>query len=122
MRSYIIQLYLERDRFYNLNRNEVILNSIKKLGYYNYDLTTIKDEYLYRKILNYIIENKLLNSSKCINEIYEEIIKSKEYEEFLNILNQKLERSITLSKFIGTENTEDFYKSCTEYELHYLGY
>lgn len=116
-KDYTVQAYLKRDKSMNLIPNEQILYSLSKLGYYN-----INVQYQINKFLNNKLFHLPLDTSKTIDEIYQEIMKTDEYTIFWNNLNKSIGRAMCLSKYINSSDIEGFYNDLTIDELNYIGW
>jgi hypothetical protein len=117
-----IQLYMERDNTLQINPRDQIRFSLDKLGY-NYvnkeQETTdfIKNYFLYAiKIGDYNPE--IMEYNNWLAEFKD----SCTYKKFLINLDDKIARSIILSKYAGTDKINEFYNACTLSELYYVGY
>lgn len=109
----LVKQYVKRDKEFNLDKVQLIQKSINKLGY-NY--VNLENEINKNIKYNYIKDiDNLENIS--FNE-YKLIFSNKIREHVMN----KINRSVVLSKFIGTSSNEEFYMSCTVEELEYLGF
>ena len=116
-----------RDKLMNINNNTQIINSLKKLGYYNIDMMFESKKYILDNISQLIVIE--LNNNwdsnikyKTIDSIINQIKESQNYKVFENILHTKVGRSMILSKFISYHDTYEFYNTLTLEELAYLGY
>lgn len=115
-----VNIYYLRDVQMNINNNETIINSLKKLGYYNIESVLINHQ-INNVLLK--IKNELSNNfqssirSKTLNEIITD-----EYNEHANLFSERIERTNILSKFLTKNDTLDFYNSLTLEELSFLGY
>ena len=114
-----------RDKLMNLNNNTQIINSLKKLGYYNIDMIFESKKYILDNISQTIIIE--LNNNwesnikyKTIESLINQIKESQNYKIFENLLHNKLGRSMVLSKFISHVDTFEFYNNLTLEELTYL--
>ena len=116
-KDYTVQAYLKRDKSMNLIPNEQIIYSLSKLGYYN-----INVQFEINKFLNNKLFNLPLDTSKTIDEIYQDIMKTDEYTKFWNNLNTNIGRSMCLSKYIDSSDIEGFYNDLTIDELNYIGW
>lgn len=112
----LVTLYVERDSNMKLDRSEIILASIKKLGYYNLNVSQELDRCIREKFRKENIVDISYNDYKKNFE------KSSEYNIVSTIYANKIERCIKLAKYIGTNLNLDFYNDCTIDELYYLGY
>jgi len=111
----------------NTNTNNQIIDSLKKLRYYNIDLMTEEKNYILDHLAQTI--NIELNNnwdsdikSKTINDIILQIKQSQNYKLFLIMLNTRIGRAMVLSKFINYNDTFNFYDALTLNELQFLGY
>jgi hypothetical protein len=120
---YTIQAYYMRDKQFDTNNTDQIINSIKKLGYYNINIIKESDSYCMKKLGN-ILSSKFNSDimSKTIDSIMIQIKNSDDYKNFQLKLNKRLERSIILSKYLHHNDTLDFYKNLTLDELIMIGY
>ena len=116
-----------RDKLMNLNNNTQIINSLKKLGFYNIDMIFESKKYILDNIAQSIIIE--LNNNwesnikyKTIDSIINLIKESQNYKLFDTMLHTRVGRSMVLSKFISHVDTFEFYNSLTIEELTYLGY
>jgi hypothetical protein len=115
------QAYYNRDLQRNLNFPDVIINSMKKLQYYGINESQEETKFI-NKQLALMIKNNQYSKSNIIEELTNEILKTKEYAQFKNRQFNNLNRAMCLSKFVGTPDVFDFYNSLTVEELAYLGY
>lgn len=116
-----------RDNLMNTNTNNQIIDSLKKLRYYNIDLMTEERNYILDHLAQTI--NIELNNnwdsdikSKTINDMILQIKQSQNYKLFLIMLNSRIGRAMVLSKFINYNDTFNFYDALTLNELQFLGY
>ena len=116
----IVQIYYDRDKHMNINNNNHIHKSLRKLGYYNINKDD-EDKKLYIDQLSKKIINEFDNDWKVT-------IKNKTINDFLPFndvnpsLTNRIERSIILSKHLDKDDTLEFYNDLTQEELEYLGY
>jgi hypothetical protein len=118
-----VNAYYARDLSMNLNNSNVIVNYLRKLGYYNINSNTEEETYIKGKIITWIKTSSycnLLNTN--LSNLVSEIRASQDFALFSNRLNLRLERSVQLSHFINTNDTYDFYSALTLEELNTLGY
>ena len=117
----ITSMYAERDISMKLNMATQIINHINKLGYSSVDIILLKKQFIKNNYINYI---KNIDDGNIINyDIwYNDFVKTSTYSDYIKMLDTKVERSILLSKYIGSNNTAPFYQACTIDELNYLGY
>jgi hypothetical protein len=118
-----VNAYHQRDIEMNINNNESIIKSLKKLGYYNnidYQQLDIELKKSYIENLFKKINNELSSSwdSSIKNKTINELIS---YEINPSLLN-KMNRTNSLSKFLNETDTFNFYNDLTIGELSYLGY
>lgn len=118
-----VNAYYQRDVSMNLNNTNTIINSLKKLGYYNINLNIEEENYIKSKIIVWIKKNICLQSGNVtLNDIISQIKNSEDYAHYTNKLNQKLQRYNILSGFVNSTDTFDFYSTLTLDELNYIGY
>ena len=114
-----VNAYYLRNLEMNINNNNNIIKSLKKLGYYNLD---VEEEYkrYYIDTLFKKIDNELSNNwdssikNKTINDLMSDNIDPS--------LTSRIDRSNILSKYLNKDDTLDFYNDLTLEELNYLGY
>ena len=126
-KDFTVNAYLKRDKEMHLNPNDQIYKALVKLGYLN--VNTVKDlkEFSAEIVANKVrdeLANQLepLFKNKTINEIVNEQKDNIEYQKAINNLNHRVGRAFVLSKFIGSNNIEEFYNSLTLHELVIIGY
>lgn len=112
--------YYLRDVKMNLNPEEVILQNMKKLGYYNVNKTMLYDRFI-KQYIKKVVDNDL-DYSKPLQNYIEEYKQTEDYNMCMDQINRQVERSLELQKFLNTTNLKEFYEDCTEDELYYLGY
>jgi hypothetical protein len=112
----VVKMYVDRDNNMKLDCVEYILISIKKLGYYNLNVPYELDKRVQTKFNQLNIKDISYNDYKKTFETTEE------YNGMVTNITHKIERSIKLAKYIGTNLNEEFYRDCTLDELMYLGY
>jgi hypothetical protein len=118
-----INAYYQRDISMNLNNTNTIVQSLKKLGYYNLNLNLEEEIYLKAQVINWIKNNsysQFVNLS--LQDIISQIKNTEDYSRFINRLNSRIERASNLSNLVNTTDTFDFYSALTLDELNYLGY
>lgn len=116
-KDYTIDSYCKRDNVMNINSNDQIVNSLKKLGYYNIDQNNECNNYISNSVL---LKNKNLDKSKTINELFDEFKQTSDYKNFVNNVNTRIGRALVLSSFINSGNLINFYDALTLEELNYL--
>jgi hypothetical protein len=122
--------------YYKNNVSEIV-RIMKRLGYYNINITERRNEFiddclacvLFNVNLDIIQLNDDENSIQSIfskvnnikeytiNQINDMIKQSSEYKQFNDKLNNSVSRAVKLSKFLGSNDTVQFYKSLTNDEL-----
>ena len=124
--------------YYKKNNVSEIVRVMKRLGYYNINITERRNEFI-DDCLAYVLfnvnldiiqldnddENSMqsifskINNIKeyTINQINDMIKQSSEYKKFNDKLNNSVSRAVKLSKFLGSNDTVQFYKSLTNKEL-----
>lgn len=121
-RNNTINAYYQRDITMNLNNANTIVQSLKKLGYYNVN-NMEEESYLKAQIINWIKHNSYQQHlNLTISDIISQIINTQDYSHFVNRLNHRIERSNNLSGYINLSDTFEFYSALTLDELNYLGY
>jgi hypothetical protein len=106
----------------NLDLYKLLNNHLSKLNY-NYinksiELKKYIDNNYVFNITNYNLDPAKTTYIEWVNNFK----LSLKYLEFKKYLDNKIKRSIILSKFAGTNKNKEFYETCTEEELIYLGY
>jgi len=114
----LINMYLERDNNLKLNPSDQILSYLQKLGYYNINVDNELDN-----IISFRYKTNLDNlKNTSFNEYKNSFLETDEYNKMKLNIYEKINRSMILSKFIGTSLVKDFYNKCNYDELVYLGY
>ena len=113
--------YYLRDVEMDLDPRDIIIFSLKKLGYYNINKPLLCKQFI-KKHLNKLINGNNLDYTKTLQYYIDEYKKSSEYKKFVNQIDIKIRRSITLQKYLNDSNNHNFYINCTEDELIYIGY
>jgi hypothetical protein len=126
-----VQAYTNRDIYLNINYNTQIINSLKKLNYYNLAESVPRTLHAFKiKKLNILIAASLENEfnnmirAQTINELLNLIEESEDYIAYQSRLQNRVERSDLLMVYINQidENIFDFYNELTLEELNILGY
>lgn len=115
-RREIIDAYVTRDEVMELNPVYTIQKALQKLKYLNVDMNSEVQVYIKEHI------TAILREDATVRELMDEIKETDKFYQFFNHLKHRVERSILLSKFLDTNNIEEFYSSLTFEELVYLGY
>lgn len=120
----IADCYYDRDIRLNINNNQTIINAMKKLGYLNFNYNDEVVKYERLLLQNYINNNyrNSINVNMKINDILNNIKQTNEYHNFIEQLNNRLNKSIIFSKYINDNDTKEFYQSLTIEELEILGF
>ena len=118
----IVELYCDRDREMNLDLYKLLNNHLSKLDYNYINKSMELKKYIDNKYVFNITNNKLDPAKITYTEWVKNFKLSLEYLEFQKHLDNKIKRSIILSKFAGSNKNKEFYEKCTEEELTYLGY
>jgi hypothetical protein len=116
----LAEIYYVRDKDSN-NPQEIILNNMIKLGYYNINKTKIYKLYIKQYLIK-LIKNDKLDYTKSFEFYINEYKKQDEYKLFMNEIDRKISRCLILSKYLDTNKIKEFYNDCLEDELLYLGY
>jgi hypothetical protein len=119
--SSIATMYYERDLQMNLKPENQIKQSLKKLGYLNTDYELRKNNFIKNKLTTKLLSDEL-NTSLSINSLINEIENSFEYVSYCQYLDSIKKRGTELEEFLTSNDVKNFYNSCTEEELSYLGY
>jgi len=118
----ISKVYYERDTEMNLDLYKLIDYHLSKLNYKYINKSMELKKYIDNKYVFYITTKKIDPAKITYIEWVATFKLSLEYLQFQKHLDNKIKRSILLSKFIGTNKNKEFYETCTEEELNYLGY
>ena len=118
----ISTLYYERDNEMKLDLYKLINDHLYKLNYKYINKSMELKKYIDNKYVFAITNNKLDPNKTTYIDWLNQFKLSLEYLEFQKHLDNKIKRSILLSKFAGTNKNKSFYETCTEGELSYLGY
>lgn len=126
-KNHTVNAFYIRDKLMNLNTNFQIINTMKKLGYYNIDIIVETKKFILDNIAKKIIIELNNNwdssiKSKTVDNIIVEIKESLDYKLFIVMLNKKIGRAMELSKFVNYTDTCDFYNGLTLEELQFIGY
>jgi len=120
----IIKLYLERDMVLSTSTQDIVINALKKLGFYNYDSETELRQYEKLYVIKQISESFDLVRDESINTMINRYRESDDYKNLHTKCVNKQNRSNFLHSNIDTyfENLHTFYCALTLNELEYLGY
>lgn len=114
-------MYYERDLLMNLKPENQIKQSLEKLGYINTDHELRKNNFIKNKLTTKILSDEL-NTNLSINSLINQIENSYEYVSYCQYLDNSKKRGVELEKYLISNDVKNFYNSCTEEELAYLGY
>jgi len=121
-----VNSYYNRDITLNINNNNTIIKSLKKLQYYNIDLDTeIKNitlNLLLKKISDVLKSN--WNSgikNKTINNLLSDNVRILYDSEYISLMNRH-NRALQLFRHVNSSDTFDFYNDLSMDELNYLGF
>ena len=125
--NHTVMAYITRDKVMQLIPNEQILNSLQKLGYYNVNFIDESKNFIIDNVCKKIKMDLTNNWEASVKyeqlyNIMEEFKETDTFKSFVNKLNFRLGRALELSKFINSDNNEQFYNALTLEELNYLGY
>ena len=112
----IAEMYYERDVSMNLDPNQSIYSSLKKLRYIEIDEK--KDENDFKVFLF----KKYLKDYNKLDEYKEAVDNSDEFIKYKKHRKLSRERGQFLSKFLQSGNNKKFYENLTDDELEYIGY
>lgn len=118
----MVELYCERDSNMKLDLYKLLNDHLCKLKYTYINKSMELKKYIDDRYVFNITNNKLDPAKTTYIEWVANFKLSLEYLEFHKHLDNRIKRSIILSKFIGTNKNKEFYEKCTEEELIYLGY
>jgi len=118
----IVKLYCDRDSEMNLDLYKLLNDHLSKLNYKYVNKSMELKKYIDNKYVFNITNNKLDPAKTTYTEWLEKFKLSLDYLNFQKHLDNKIKRSIILSKFVGTNKNKEFYENCTQDELSYLGY
>jgi hypothetical protein len=125
--NHTVTAYLVRDKLMNIDPNEHVVHCLKKLGYFNLNMPEEIQKFLVNQTMKKIqmALNDDMDSTyryKTVDQVMEEVKNSNEFTEFMNRLNHRFARAVTLSNFFKNPDMEKFYNSLSLEELNYLGY
>jgi hypothetical protein len=118
-KNYTIDTYYKRDLLMNINGCDHIINSLKKLRYYNIDQNFECNKFIIESLM---LNSKYLEKTKTIDKLADEFKETAEYKNFLHNINLRIGRALVLSSFINSNDILNFYNALTLEELNYLGY
>ena len=120
----IIKLYLERDITLASPAQDIVINALKKLGFYNYDIETDLRRYEKSYVLEQITESFDLVRDESINTMITRYRNLDDYKNLLRRCENRQNRSNLLHSILNAyfENLHTFYCALTIDELEYLGY
>jgi uncharacterized membrane protein len=119
--SSIATMYYERDLQMNLKPENQIKQSLEKLKYLNANYELMRKDFIKNKLTAKLSLDDL-DTSLTINELIKQIEDNTEYLSYCQYLDNSKKRGSELEKFLISNDVKDFYNSCTEEELAYLGY
>lgn len=118
-----INAYYHRDVTMNLNNTNTIINSLKKLGYFNININLEEEKFLKSKLISKIKNEPLdIFYQQNIHNIMTEIKNTNDYATFIQRVNHRLERVNELNNHCNDNDVYNFYSALTLDELNYLGY
>ena len=118
----LIKLYIQRNAEMNLDPIELINNNMNKLGYSSIHYSVELNNILFNEYLKNLNKRSKEILSLSYNAWLEKYKDTYEYLEIEKSLDDKISRSIKLSKYVSTDLVNDFYSACTIEELNFLGY
>ena len=116
----LVNIYCQRDT--TLNINKLLNEHLYKLNYNYVNKSMELKKYIDYKFVFNITNNKLDPAKITYTEWVDNFKLSLDYLNYKKHLDNRIKRSIILSKFVGTTKNKEFYETCTEDELIYLGY
>jgi hypothetical protein len=118
-----INAYYLRDLATGIVNANPIVNSLKKLGYYNIDISKEEETFMKGKIISWIAGSNYANIENInIIDLIKNIKATQDYALFTERTNRRIQRSNELNKYIDITDTYEFYSSLTLDELNILGY
>ena len=120
----LVKLYLERDITLSTSTQDIVINALKKLGFYNYDIETDLRQYEKSYVLKQISESFDLVRDESINTMITRYRESDDYKNVQTRCENRQNRSNLLHSKLDVyfENLHTFYCALTIDELGYLGY
>ena len=118
-----INAYYTRDITMNINNSEHIVQSLKKLCYYEINENCEEEAYVKSKIISWIKTNSYTNIVNTnLSDFISDVRNSPDFLQFKVRLTQRLERANNLNVHKNDTDTYNFYSNLTIEELHYLGH
>ena len=121
-KEHTVKCYYKRDNEMGINTNNQIIESMKKLGYYNIDSVMATKNYILNSVTKIIAKDMDAVRNNTVDNLISKVKNSMDYSIFITILNHKINRAVQLTKFISQNDTYDFYNTLTIDELSFLGY
>ena len=118
----IVELYYNRDVELNIEPSKSITNHLTKLDYNFVNKSDLLNTYLYNKYISDIEYNIVDPLQVSYNKWLGSFKETLNYNNIINNIDNKIKRSILLSKYAGSNDIKGFYNNCTIEELAYLGY
>lgn len=118
----IVELYYNRDVELNIEPSKSITKHLTKLDYNFVNKSELLNTYLYNKYISDIEYNIVDPLQVSYNKWLVSFKKTLNYNNIINNIDNKIKRSILLSKYAGSNDIKGFYNNCTIEELAYLGY
>jgi hypothetical protein len=120
----IVKLYLERDINLASPTQDIVINALKKLGFYNYDIESDLRQYEKSYVIKQISESFDLVRDESINTMITRYRESDDYKNLHSKCVNRQNRSNFLHSNLDAyfENLHTFYSALTINELEYLGY
>lgn len=119
-KSTIVTTYCLRD--INADPTTTIINSLKKLNYYNLNNTLDNKKFIIHQLRIGLNDDKYLNNINDITVLLNKLKKSDLYNKHYEAFLHKIKRATQLSKFLAEPDLYKFYSSLDYDELAYLGY
>jgi hypothetical protein len=110
--------YYARDEEMNLNVEHILINHLKKLGYYQFNYSAKIHEYIKNETIDYIRKNYNEIKDMNVEEIQNIVKSSDKYKSFVKYLQKHEIRAKIFENCVYS----DFYNLCTIDELEYLGW
>ena len=110
--------YYSRDEEMNLNVEHILINHLKKLGYYQFNYNAKINEYIKNETIDYIRKNYNEIKDMPVEEIQNIVKSSDKYKSFVKYLQKHEIRAKIFENCVYS----DFYNLCNIDELEYLGW
>lgn len=118
-----VNAYYMRDITMNINNSGQIVQSLKKLCYYEINEKIEDEAYIKSKLVSWIKQNSYSNiASMYLSDFIFDTRNSSDFLQFKVRQSQRIQRSNDLNLHKDDKDTYNFYSSLTLEELNSLGY